>query len=133
MAAQLFLLSREDVYWRTDGEMIYGSPTEALDPISLNMARDLKAEIIALLGFTEEQREIILRLDPRVDQVGLARYREGLALWERFTLQEQAILRGHPWSLQDLYNLQKLISQSGPGELQSVRHEGGRTSDENPD
>ena len=52
--------------------------------------------------FTKVQREIILRLDPKVDLVGLARYREGLDLWDRFTRQEQTILQGRPWGLHDL-------------------------------
>lgn len=123
LAAQLFLLDREDVRWRTDGERIYGSPAEALDTIALNMARDLKPELIALLGFTVEQREIILRLDPKVELEGLARYRQGLDLWERFTRQEQALLQGHPWGLQDLQNIHSLLRTSGPGELESVRRE----------
>lgn len=74
--------------------------------------------------FTEEQLEIILRLDPKVDLVGLARYRQGLELWERFTRQEQALLQGHPWGLQDLQNLHHLLRTSGPGELESVHRDG---------
>lgn len=130
MAAQLFLLNREDIRWRTDGERIYGSPVEALDPITLNMARDLKPELIGLLGFTEEQREIILRLDPQVDLVGLARYRKGLDLWDRFTSQEQALLEGHPWGLNDLQNINQLLCGWWPGVLESVECESERIQDE---
>ena len=46
------------------------------------MARDLKPELIALLGLTEEQREIILRLDPKVELEGLEQYRKGLEVWD---------------------------------------------------
>ena len=120
MAAQLFLLAWEDVRWRTDGERIYWAPAEALDPSELNMARDLKPEVIALLGFTPEQREVILRLDPRVDLAGLARYRQGLDLWDRFTRQEQAILLGQPWGLEDLKNLDTLRRFSG-GSVEMLR------------
>lgn len=112
---------RLDIRLRTDGTALFLSPQEALDPITLNMARDLKPELIALLGFTEEQREIILRLDPKVDLVGLDRYREGLILWDRFTLQEQVLLQGHPWDLNDLQNINRLLGRWGPGELETVR------------
>ena len=98
-------------------------PLEAIDQITLDMVRDLKQEIIALLGFTEKQREILLRLDPEVDLVGLARYREGLNLWDHFTRQEQALMKGHPWDLNDLQNVDRLMKNWGSGELEAVRRE----------
>jgi hypothetical protein len=122
MAAQAFLLARADVRWRTDGERIYGSPAEALDPSELSMARDLKPELIALLGFTEGQRETILRLDPKVDLEGLARYRQGLDLWEEFSRQEQAILQGRAWCLDDLRHLHALRAMGG-GTVESCTQE----------
>ncbi len=73
--------------------------------------------------FTKVQREIILRLDPKVDLVGLARYREGLDLWDRFTRQEQTILQGRPWGLHDLQYINRLLKSWGPGELESVKRE----------
>lgn len=123
MAAQLFLLARDDVRWRTDGERIYWAPADALDPSELGMARDLKPEVIALLSFTPEQREVILRLDPKVDLVGLARYRQGLDLWDRFTRQEQTILQGQPWGLEDLENIHSLRGFS-QGTVEACRQNG---------
>lgn len=122
MAAQVFLLAREDVQWRTDGERIYWAPKEALDPSELNMARDLKPELMALLGFTQEQRETILRLDPKVDLEGLARYRQGLDLWDQFTHREQAVLQGRAWGLDDLKHLHALRAMGG-GEVESCTQE----------
>ncbi|WP_291271640.1 hypothetical protein [Geothrix sp.] len=113
MASQVFLLARADVRWRGDGERIYGSPAEALDPSGLNMARDLKSELIALLGITEEQRGTILRRDPKVDLEGLARYRQCLEIWEEFTRQEQAILQGRALGLVNLKNLAVIRRFSG--------------------
>ena len=119
MDAQSFLLAREYVRWRTDRGRIYWAPQEALDLPELATVRDLKPELIALLGFTAEQRTTIFRLDPQVDLKGLARYREGLDLWDQFTRQDQTMLQCHAWSLEDLRHLYSLTVGMG-GSVEAV-------------
>ena len=94
------LLLMEDpptITWRTDGTTLFYSPPAALDDIPMNMARDLKPELVVLLGFTGEPQEIIPSLDSKVNLERLSGYREGLKFWKAFTLQGLSPLLGHLW------------------------------------
>lgn len=95
-----------------EGEGLSIRPKAGLQPEDLRMIKELKPELMALLGFTAEQRGILARYGS-VNLEDLRRYREGLEYWLRFTPEEQRRMIGYPWTSEDLANLCKLREESG--------------------
>lgn len=100
-----------------DGGTLRIRPAEGLHGEDVRFLQDFKPELLALLAFTREQREILARHD--VDLQDLRRYRAGLAIWLKFSTREQQRLLGLSWTPEDLVALGQLRTETG-GEIQST-------------